>query len=77
MIDVDGDDEIIKFSQFYRYLDTLGSGGFGKVVKALNTNNEEVAVKVLYYSLLRSFQRRNFGVRRSLSSLMRPTYWLG
>jgi len=41
-------DETYRFSDFFTYIKTLGSGGFGKVVHALdNKTGQEVAVKVI------------------------------
>lgn len=48
MNDLDKGDFADKFSDFYIYISTLGSGSFGKVVHALNrTTRQEIAVKVI------------------------------
>ncbi|OMJ80609.1 hypothetical protein SteCoe_19093 [Stentor coeruleus] len=48
MNELDKEDHNDKFSDFYIYISTLGSGSFGKVVHAIDrSSGEEVAVKVI------------------------------
>lgn len=47
MIDLDNDDIGNKFSDFYEFQKFLGSGGFGRVVQAVNIKGESVAVKIV------------------------------
>src|SRR5574343_596948 len=48
MTEFDKGDYTDKFSDYYVYISTLGSGSFGKVVHALDRQSgEEVAVKII------------------------------
>ena len=47
MNEFDSGDVANKFSDFYEFEEFLGSGGFGKVVKAKNIKGESVAVKLV------------------------------